>query len=168
MAGLAIGLLKNIHRSDFTAGSALVDRRWHPGERRDVVVDPATANEIADVARCSAMHADLAIAAAGRSFDAWRDSLPAKRGAFLRSWASLMLGRCEELAIIVTSEQGKPLAEARHEIACGAGFSNALLRRVSARTVKQSPAISPEAYFRFKGSPSASRPRSHHGISLSQ
>lgn len=120
--GLAAKHLQNIRRRDLLAGAALIDGRWMVGEQRDVVVDPATGEEIADVARCSAADMNLAIAAAERSFAAWRQLLPAKRGTILRSWASLMLDHSEELAILVTSEQGKPLAEARHEIAYGAGF----------------------------------------------
>lgn len=122
LLGPAANFLQNLRRRDFMAGSALIDGRWLPGEQRDLVVDPATGEEIADVACCSAADMDLAIEAAQRSFPAWRGLLPAKRAVILRSWASLMLDHSEELAILVTSEQGKPLAEARHEIAYGAGF----------------------------------------------
>ncbi|MCK1575088.1 NAD-dependent succinate-semialdehyde dehydrogenase [Bradyrhizobium sp. 174] len=120
--GLATRHLQNLRRRDFIVGAAFIDGRWLAGEQRGVVVDPATGREIADVARCSAADMNLAIAAAERSFAVWRQVLPAKRGAILRSWASLMLDHSEELAILVTSEQGKPLAEARSEIAYGAGF----------------------------------------------
>lgn len=122
LLGLASSHLQNLRRRDFVAGDALIDGRWVAGDQRDVVVDPATGEEIADVARCSARDMSLAIAAADRSFAAWRRLLPAKRGAILRSWASLMLDHSEELAVLVTSEQGKPLQEARQEIAYGAGF----------------------------------------------
>ncbi|WP_456866634.1 NAD-dependent succinate-semialdehyde dehydrogenase [Bradyrhizobium sp. USDA 4503] len=122
MIALAARHLQSLRRSDFVAGAALIDGHWIAGDQRDAVVDPATGEEIADVARCSAPDMNLAIAAAQRSFVAWRELLPAKRGEILRSWASMMLDHSEELAILVTSEQGKPLAEARHEIAYGAGF----------------------------------------------
>ncbi|WP_456794193.1 NAD-dependent succinate-semialdehyde dehydrogenase [Bradyrhizobium sp. USDA 4506] len=122
MPGLAASHLQNLRRRDFVAGDALIDGRWVASDHRDVVVDPATGEEIADVARCSALDMGLAIAAADQSFAAWRGSLPARRGAILRSWASLMLKHSEELAVLVTSEQGKPLKEARQEIAYGAGF----------------------------------------------
>ncbi|WP_376707483.1 NAD-dependent succinate-semialdehyde dehydrogenase [Bradyrhizobium canariense] len=121
LVGLAKERLQTL-RKDFVAGAALLDGRWISGQRRDVVVDPATGEQIADVAHCSAADMNAAIAAADRSFSAWRELLPAKRGAILRSWASLMLEHAEELAVVVTSEQGKPLAEARHEIQYGAGF----------------------------------------------
>lgn len=122
LPGLAIRHLENFRRRDFVAGRALIDGQWIAGEQRGIVVDPATGEEIAEVASCSGADMNLAIAAAERSFASWRDLLPVRRGEVLRSWASLMLDHSEELAILVTSEQGKPLAEARHEIAYGAGF----------------------------------------------
>lgn len=122
LVGLAIRHLQNLARRDFVAGAALIDGRWIETEQADVVVDPATGEEIANVARCGVADMNLAIAAAERSFAAWRALLPERRGAILRSWASLMRRHSGELAVLVTSEQGKPLAEARHEIAYGAGF----------------------------------------------
>lgn len=114
--------LQSLRRRDFVAGAALIDGRWISGAHRDIVVDPATGDEVAEVARCGAADMELAIAAAERSFSTWRALLPAKRGDILRSWASLMRGYLEELAVLVTVEQGKPLAEARYEIEYGAGF----------------------------------------------
>lgn len=122
LIGLTRERLQTLRRREFLAGSALVDGGWLAGEQRDPVVDPATGEEIADVARCSAGDMKLAVTAAERSFAAWRELLPTKRGAILKRWASLMLDHAEELAILVTCEQGKPLAEARSEIAYGAGF----------------------------------------------
>ncbi|MDA9436960.1 NAD-dependent succinate-semialdehyde dehydrogenase [Bradyrhizobium sp. CCBAU 51627] len=120
--GLAKGHLENLRRRDFVVGSALIDGRWIGGDQRDVVIDPATGEVIAEVARCGAADVNLAIDAAQRSFAQWRELLPEKRGAILRTWASLMLAHAEELAVLLTCEQGKPLAEARSEIGYGAGF----------------------------------------------
>ncbi|MCK1665847.1 NAD-dependent succinate-semialdehyde dehydrogenase [Bradyrhizobium sp. 153] len=120
--GPATQYLQNLSRRDFTVGAALVDGCWVSGEQKDTVVDPANGDEIAEVAHCSAADMNRAISAADRSFPAWRALLPSQRGAILRLWASLMLAHAEELAILVTSEQGKPLAEARQEIIYGAGF----------------------------------------------
>lgn len=121
-SGLASRHLESFRRRDFLEGAALIDGCWVEDENKDVVVDPATGEELARVARCGVAEMNLAISAAERSFPAWRELLPAKRGAILKSWASLMLDHSEELAVLITSEQGKPLAEARDEIAYGAGF----------------------------------------------
>ncbi|MCA1510426.1 NAD-dependent succinate-semialdehyde dehydrogenase [Bradyrhizobium sp. NBAIM01] len=122
LVGLAKKHLESLSRRDFVAGAALIDGRWIEGDKRDAVVDPATGEVIAQVARCGAADMNLAIEAAERSFAQWRSLLPERRGAILRSWASLVLAHSEELAVLVTSEQGKPLAEARYEIGYGAGF----------------------------------------------
>jgi len=120
--GLAKGHLENLRRRDFVAGTVLIDGRWIGSDQRDVVVDPATGEVIAEVARCSAADMNLAIDAAQRSFAQWRELLPERRAAILRTLASLMLAHADELAILLTCEQGKPLAEARSEIGYGAGF----------------------------------------------
>ncbi|WP_025038511.1 NAD-dependent succinate-semialdehyde dehydrogenase [Bradyrhizobium sp. DOA9] len=121
-AGLAAQHLQALRRRDFLTGAALINGRWISGNERDLVVDPATGEGIAEVARCGASDIATAMAAAERAFPSWRNLLPAERGAILRAWARLMREHTDELAIIVTSEQGKPLAEARDEIAYGAGF----------------------------------------------
>ncbi|MGY4501362.1 aspartate-semialdehyde dehydrogenase [Bradyrhizobium sp. GM24.11] len=120
--GLAGRSLQTLRRRDFLAGAALIDGHWVAGEHRDAVVDPATGEVFAESACCNAVHMSAAIKAAERSFLSWRELLPAARGAILSAWGRLMRDHLEELAILVTSEQGKPLAEARHEIAYGAGF----------------------------------------------
>ncbi|QOZ11832.1 NAD-dependent succinate-semialdehyde dehydrogenase [Bradyrhizobium sp. CCBAU 51765] len=122
LIGLASRCFRTLRRRDFLSGAALVDGQWVSGHERDHVTDPATGEVIADVARCGAEEMEAAIAAAQRAFYVWRELLPTRRGAILRSWALLMLQHEEELAMLVTSEQGKPLAEARQEIAYGAGF----------------------------------------------
>ncbi|MGY3387491.1 aspartate-semialdehyde dehydrogenase [Bradyrhizobium sp. USDA 3311] len=120
--GLSSQRLQSLKRSDFLSGAAFVDGKWIESGQRDAVIDPATGEEIANVARCSAAETDLAIAAAARAVGVWRNLLPVRRGEILRLWASLMRDHSEELAILMTSEQGKPLAEARSEVTYGAGF----------------------------------------------
>lgn len=123
LLGLAAMHLQALRRLDFVAGKAFIDGRWVAGDKRDIiVVDPATGEGVADVARCTAANMNLAVEAAEESFAQWRALLPSKLGAILKSWTSLMLDHSEELAILVTIEQGKPLAQARDEIAYGAGF----------------------------------------------
>ncbi|WP_128937234.1 NAD-dependent succinate-semialdehyde dehydrogenase [Bradyrhizobium zhanjiangense] len=122
MAGITKRRLQSLRRRDFLTGAALIDGQWVTRDEKDVVVDPATEEHIAEVSRYSATDVSHAIAAAERALCSWRELLPATRGAILRCWARLMLDHSDDLAVLVTSEQGKPLSEARHEIAYGAGF----------------------------------------------
>jgi aspartate-semialdehyde dehydrogenase len=86
------------------------------------VTDPATGALVARVASLGATETDAAIAAATKAFPAWRDSAPKDRARILRRWAELMRESIEDLALLLTLEQGKPLAESRGEIAYAAEF----------------------------------------------
>ena len=92
------------------------------GEPVDPVENPATGAVIARVPRMGAHETRAAIEAAHRAFPAWSGMLAKERSAILRRWYELLLAHAEELAQIMTAEQGKPLAEARGEVAYGAGF----------------------------------------------
>lgn len=86
------------------------------------VRDPARGTELARVACGASAEAEAAVAAAERAFSGWRAKLAKERAALLRRWFELILGAQEDLARLMTAEQGKPLAEARGEIAYGASF----------------------------------------------
>jgi len=86
------------------------------------VTDPANAAVIAAVPRMGAVETRRAIEAADRAWPAWRELTAAERGALLRRWHDLMLEHQEDLARLMTAEQGKPLAEARGEVIYGASF----------------------------------------------
>jgi succinate-semialdehyde dehydrogenase/glutarate-semialdehyde dehydrogenase len=86
------------------------------------VEDPATGETIADVPRMGAAETRRAIATAQDALPAWRARLARDRAAVLRRWSELMLDHEHELARLMTREQGKPLAEARVEIAYAASF----------------------------------------------
>jgi succinate-semialdehyde dehydrogenase / glutarate-semialdehyde dehydrogenase len=86
------------------------------------VTDPSTGSTIVEVADMGAAETRRAIDAAARALPAWR-ARPAKdRAAVLRRWYELILAHTEDLALLMTTEQGKPLAEARGEVAYGASF----------------------------------------------
>ncbi len=92
-----------------------VDGRWIGGA--DVAVtNPATGQTIASVPRFGADEAHDAIAAAKAAFPAWSKLLAKQRSAILRRWFDLVVARGDELARILTTEQGKPLAEAKAEV----------------------------------------------------
>ncbi|MBL9010165.1 MAG: NAD-dependent succinate-semialdehyde dehydrogenase [Alphaproteobacteria bacterium] len=86
------------------------------------VVNPATGERISDVADCPAADALHAVASAETAFRSWRGLLAKERAACLRRLYDLMLSHQEDLARLMTAEQGKPLAEARAEVAYAAGF----------------------------------------------
>ncbi len=108
----------------------LVRRRaWVAGEwvdadsgRTFAVTDPASGEELAQVPRLGAAETRRALVAAERAFPGWRARTAADRARILRRWADLMLERLDELALLLTLEQGKPLAEARAEVAYAASF----------------------------------------------
>ena len=100
----------------------LVDGRWI-GEPETAVLNPATGAVLARVPDFGAAEAKAAIEAAHRAFPGWSGRLAKERSGILRRWFELQLQHAEELAQLMTAEQGKPLAEARGEVAYGASFA---------------------------------------------
>ncbi|NNC77383.1 MAG: NAD-dependent succinate-semialdehyde dehydrogenase [Woeseiaceae bacterium] len=103
---------------------AYIDGSWvdaDSGETLDVD-NPATGKVIAKVAKCGKAETRRAIAAAERAQVDWRKKTAKERSAVLREWFDLMMDAQEDLAQILTAEQGKPLAESRGEIAYGASY----------------------------------------------
>jgi succinate-semialdehyde dehydrogenase/glutarate-semialdehyde dehydrogenase len=86
------------------------------------VVDPATGRELAQVPRFGAGETRRAIEAARSAYPAWRELVAKDRALTMRRWADLMVERLEDLALLLTAEQGKPLAESRTEVAYAASF----------------------------------------------
>jgi succinate-semialdehyde dehydrogenase/glutarate-semialdehyde dehydrogenase len=91
-------------------------------DARFEVRDPATRARLGSVPQLAPAEVERAIAAAERALPAWRARPAKERAAILRRWADLMLEHRDDLALLMTSEQGKPLAEARGEIAYAASF----------------------------------------------
>ncbi len=98
--------------------------RWVAGKANQSfkVSDPSSSATLAWVASLDRGEAVGAIGAAADAFAAWRSLLPQQRSSILRRWFELMLDAREDLALIMTLEQGKPLAESRGEIDYAAGF----------------------------------------------
>jgi len=99
----------------------LIDGQWQ-GEPSTPVTNPATGATIARVPNLGAAETREAIDAACRAFPAWSGLLAKERAAILRRWYELQLAHAEEIAQIMTAEQGKPLAESRGEVSYGASF----------------------------------------------
>ena len=86
------------------------------------VTNPASGAAIAQVPRCGAAETARAITAAERALTSWRETTAAERSRILRRWFDLLLAHQDDLARLMTAEQGKPLAEARGEIAYAAAY----------------------------------------------
>ncbi|WP_202757669.1 NAD-dependent succinate-semialdehyde dehydrogenase [Delftia acidovorans] len=108
-------LLKNL---------CLIDGQWlaaDDGSRIDVH-NPATGESVGHVPRMGEAETQRAIAAAERAFTLWKQQTAEARARLLHRWFELMMENQEDLALIMTSEQGKPLAESRGEIAYAASY----------------------------------------------
>ncbi len=101
---------------------ALIGGEWIAGDTRFPVIDPATGLELADVANVGAAGAQTAIAAAHKALPGWRGKTAKERHAVLMKWYQLLHQHADDLARIMTAEQGKPLAEAKGEVGYGASF----------------------------------------------
>jgi aspartate-semialdehyde dehydrogenase len=103
---------------------AYVDGHWTAGEagRGFEVRDPASDELVAWVAALNAAQTATAIDAASLALSAWRAALPQERSRFLRSWFELIVAARQDLALLMTLEQGKPLKEALGEVDYAASF----------------------------------------------
>ena len=101
---------------------ALINGIWVAGSARFDVDDPATGLKLASVGNLTASDATKAIAVAHAALPAWRSKTGKERHAILLKWFQLIMANQDDIARILTSEQGKPYAEAKGEVAYGASF----------------------------------------------
>ncbi|MDD5480741.1 NAD-dependent succinate-semialdehyde dehydrogenase [Rhodoferax sp.] len=101
---------------------AFINGQWVAGSSRFAVTDPATGAHLADVANMTAADAEKAIASAETAWPAWRSKTAKERSIILRKWFDLIMANQDDLGRIMTAEEGKPLPEAKGEIAYGASF----------------------------------------------
>jgi succinate-semialdehyde dehydrogenase/glutarate-semialdehyde dehydrogenase len=99
-----------------------IDGQWVGGQKTVKVINPATGSALGTVPDLGAAETRKAIEAAERALPAWRAKTGKERAAILRKWFELMMAAQDDLGQILTAEQGKPLAEAKGEIAYGASF----------------------------------------------
>jgi len=112
--------------TDYPSLCMIIDgERVAAGTRRTHrVVNPATGDTLGELPLADAPDLDRALEAAQRGFRLWRDATPQVRAAVLQTAARLLTERADDLARTATLEQGKPLAEARMEVAMVAGLFN--------------------------------------------
>ena len=103
---------------------AYVDGQWIDADSGETfpVTNPANGELVAEVAKLGAAETARAIEAAERAMADWKKLAAKQRAGILRKWYDLMMANQEDLAVIMTAEQGKVLAESRGEIAYGAAF----------------------------------------------
>ncbi len=103
---------------------AFIGGEWQAASSGGVfpVVNPANGKEIASVADCGATDTEKAIEAANAALSAWSAKTAKERSQILKQWHKLILENQEDLALILSAEQGKPMAESRGEIGYGASF----------------------------------------------
>ncbi|MBW8890743.1 MAG: NAD-dependent succinate-semialdehyde dehydrogenase [Burkholderiales bacterium] len=101
---------------------ALINGEWVGGAASFAVTDPATGRQLAQVPNLGRAEADSAVAAAANALAAWRGKPAKERAAVLVRWQQLLVKHADDLARLMTAEQGKPLAEARGEVIYGASF----------------------------------------------
>ena len=101
-----------------------IDGAWVDADSGETinVNNPATNENLGTVPRMGADETRRAIDAANRAYPAWRAKLAKERAAILRRFYELMLENREDLAVLMTAEQGKPMAESRGEVLYAASF----------------------------------------------
>jgi succinate-semialdehyde dehydrogenase/glutarate-semialdehyde dehydrogenase len=109
-------------RPDLLRTDAFIGGYWTAGDHRLAVTNPATGALIAEVADTTPADTRAAIDAATAAMPAWAATPAKARAAILRRWFDLIMANQEDLARLMTAEQGKPLAESRGEIAYAASF----------------------------------------------
>ncbi len=100
----------------------LINGQWISGSTRFNVLDPATGVKLADVANLGPLEATAAINAANAALPLWRGKTAKERSIIMRKWFDLLIANQDDLARILTAEQGKPFPEAKGEIAYGSSF----------------------------------------------
>ena len=109
-------------RPELLREAAYLDGQWVRGSGTSDIINPASQRRIGTMPMLGAPEALRAVAAADRAFQGWKARSAPERCAILRRWYERVMAHREDLARLMTAEQGKPLAEARAEIAYAASF----------------------------------------------
>lgn len=112
----------NLKDPSLLVASAYIDGAWVSADQHTAVKNPANGAMVAEVADVGVPGTRAAIDAAARAQRDWASRTARDRSAILLKWGQLMLDSADDLALILTAEMGKPLAEAKGEIAYGASF----------------------------------------------
>ena len=114
--------MQKLHDPQLLKNFSYINGSWHSSANGIAVNNPATGELVANVSNAGVVETELAIKAAKSAFKSWSAKSANERSALLRNWFNLMMENQDDLGRILTLEQGKPLAEAKGEIAYGAAF----------------------------------------------
>jgi len=114
--------MNNLSNAELFRQRACINGAWIKAKNTVAVINPATGEELGSVPKLTCDDVRVAISAADAALPAWRDMLAKERAVILRRWHGLILANADDLARIITLEQGKPLPEARGEVVYAAGF----------------------------------------------
>ena len=114
----------NLKNPDLLRKQSYINGQWLDADSGNTldVTNPATGETVATIASLGAGETRRAIEAANEAWPAWRDITVKERAKVLRDWYNLIIDNVDDLAAILTAEQGKPLAEAKTEITYGANY----------------------------------------------
>lgn len=101
---------------------ALIGGAWIDLENKFEVQNPATETTFATVSNCGEAEARLALEATVSAFESWKKTTAASRSKLLKAWYAAIIENTEELALAISSEMGKPISEARGEVAYAAAY----------------------------------------------
>ncbi len=113
-----------LERTDLLITQNFINGQWQASssDQHHDVINPATDEAVVRVADSNADDARAAVDAAQAAFKTWRTTTARERATLLKKWHALILKHGEDLARLMSTEQGKPLAEARGEVAYGASY----------------------------------------------
>lgn len=113
-----------LHDPSLLVTQAYIGGEWVDGDGGETfpVIKPANGEVLANVASIGRRETERAIGSANAAMQAWQARPAKERSAILRQWYDLVISNLDDLAIILTAEQGKPLSESRAEVAYGASF----------------------------------------------
>jgi succinate-semialdehyde dehydrogenase/glutarate-semialdehyde dehydrogenase len=114
--------MHGIQDSQLIKTFSYIDGSWHSSESYFNVTNPATGEVLVKVSNAGIVETELAVKAAKTALKAWSAKSANERAALMRNWFNLMIQHQDDLARLLTLEQGKPFAEAKGEIGYGAAF----------------------------------------------
>jgi succinate-semialdehyde dehydrogenase/glutarate-semialdehyde dehydrogenase len=114
--------MHNLQDEQLLKNFSYINGSWHSSENTLAVTNPATGELVANVSNAGTIETELAVQAAKNAFKMWSAKPANERSTLMRNWFNLMMQHQDDLGRILTLEQGKPLAEAKGEIAYGAAF----------------------------------------------